>query len=592
MKYVVVIGGTMSGIGKGTLLSSIGVVLRSRNISISAVKIDPYLNLDAGTISPNEHGEVYVLHDGGESDLDLGNYERFLNLQLTKNHSLTSGKVYSRVFEKERKGDFLGKTVQVVPHIIQEVINWIEDVSKKNVDRLGWRDPEMCLLEIGGTVGDIESEVYVETIRQLKLTLGNENVCLCHLSYVPIVGREDEQKSKPTQHSVKEFSTGNSSLMVIQALLQRGLQPDMIFCRCPNELTAETKRKIAFFTQVHYKHVISVHNTTDLYQVPLMLDEQKVAESILELLKFKPNNSIPMPPEYSMKHWSTFCENPNNEKVTVAMVGKYNASTDTYLSVLNALKHSALECNLKLNLKWIDFAELKEAVTAALNKYIIEYGSKKFEDNFKGVDGVLIPGGFGTRGLDGKKLSVKYCRDKKVPLLGICLALQLTVVDVAQEFEPKACHGEDSSVPAKYHAVSLMPEYEGKNNKGASMRLGAKETKLIKGTIAYDLYDHKDVIVERHRHRYQVNPAYEERLEKHGVVFSGRDPVHNRVSILELKDHPFYLCTQFHPEYTSTPIKPSPPYLGFILACKNRLKERLDKNGGKLLSGSSYHKDK
>ncbi|EAN33123.2 CTP synthase [Theileria parva strain Muguga] len=564
MKYVVVIGGIMSGIGKGTLLSSIGVVLRSRNISMSAVKIDPYLNLDAGTLSPNEHGEVYVLDDGGEADLDLGNYERFLNLKLTRSHSLTSGKVYSRVFDKERRGDYLGKTVQVVPHIVQEVIEWIEEASRKNVDRKGWRDPEICLLEIGGTVGDIESEVYVETIRQLKLKLGNENVCLCHLSYVPIVGRQDEQKSKPTQHSVK-------------ALSQRGLQPDMIFCRCMNELTSSTKEKIAFFTQVKFKNVISVHNTSDLYRVPLMLDEQHVAESILELLNFTPNTVDPMPIEYSLEHWSRFCENPENESVTVGIVGKYSASTDSYLSVLNALKHSSLECNLKLNIKWVDYSQFED------------YNSEKFKSHFKDLDGVLIPGGFGTRGFKGKKMAVRYCRLNKVPFLGICLALQLTVVDVAEEFEPKACHGEDSKSPEKYHVVTLMPEFSGKDKKGGTMRLGALETKLVKGTLIYSLYDQNETIVERHRHRYQVNPAYEEPLAKHGVVFSGRDPAKGRVSVVELKDHPFFLCTQFHPEYKSTPITPSPPYLGFILACKNRLKERLEKNNGKLLPGSSYY---
>ncbi|XP_951872.1 CTP synthase, putative [Theileria annulata] len=564
MKYVVVIGGIMSGIGKGTLLSSIGVVLRSRNISMSAVKIDPYLNLDAGTLSPNEHGEVYVLDDGGEADLDLGNYERFLNLKLTRSHSLTSGKVYSRVFDKERRGDYLGKTVQVVPHIVQEVIEWIEEASRKNVDRKGWRDPEICLLEIGGTVGDIESEVYVETIRQLKLKLGNENVCLCHLSYVPIVGRQDEQKSKPTQHSVK-------------ALSQRGLQPDMIFCRCMNELTNSTKEKIAFFTQVKFKNVISVHNTSDLYRVPLMLDEQHVAESILELLNFTPNKVDPMPIEYSLTHWSRFCENPENETVTVGIVGKYSASTDSYLSVLNALKHSSLECNLKLNIKWVDYSKFED------------YDSEKFKSHFKDLDGVLIPGGFGTRGFMEKKMAVRYCRLNKVPFLGICLALQLTVVDVAEEFEPKACHGEDSKTEEKYHVVTLMPEFSGKDKKGGTMRLGALETKLVKGTLIYSLYDKKDTIVERHRHRYQVNPAYEERLTNHGVVFSGRDPTQGRVSVVELKNHPFFLCTQFHPEYKSTPITPSPPYLGFILACKNRLNQRLEKNNGKLLPGSSYY---
>ncbi|AFZ80621.1 CTP synthase, putative [Theileria equi strain WA] len=563
MKYVVVVGGTMSGIGKGTLLSSIGVVLRSRNISCTAVKIDPYLNQDAGTMSPDEHGEVYVLEDGGEADLDLGNYERFLNLRLTRDHSITSGKVYRSVFDKERRGAYLGKTVQVVPHVVDEIIDWVENVSTKHVDILNWKDPEICLLEIGGTVGDIESEVYIETLRQLRLRVGPENICVCHLSYIPIVGHSQEQKSKPTQHSVK-------------AMLERGLQPDMIFCRCKNQLTKETREKIALFTQVKAKNVISVHNTTDLYNVPLILNEQNVAESILEHLKFTPKSSDPMPFHYTLDHWKRYCRNPENDVVTIGIVGKYTVSSDSYLSILNALKHSTLESNLRLEIRWIDYTLLSD------------YGSETFVNNFKGVDGVLVPGGFGTRGFDGKRLATRYCRKNKIPLLGICLALQLAIVDIAMEFEPNACHGEETNAPEEHQVIIAMPEYIGENNKGGTMRLGSKTTVIKKDTLAHKLYDHSDTIVERHRHRYEVNTKYIERLEQTGVVFSGKDVTGNRMSIAELPDHPFFFCTQFHPEYTSTPIKPSPPFLGFVLAAKDMLKARLDKFSGKLQSGSSY----
>ncbi|CDR94187.1 cytidine triphosphate synthetase, putative [Babesia bigemina] len=561
MKYVVVIGGTMSGVGKGTVMSSLGVLLRSYNISCTAIKIDPYLNLDAGTMSPQEHGEVYVLEDGGEGDLDLGNYERFLNLRLSKNHSITTGKIFTHVFEKERRGCYLGKTVQMVPHVVDEIIDWISRVSEEPVDRMGWRKPEVCLLEIGGTVGDIESEIFMEAIRQLRLRFGSNNTCLLLLSYMPVVGNSNEQKSKPTQHSAKN-------------LLARGLQPDMIFGRCVTELTAAIKEKIAFFTQVKPDNVISVHNSSDVYNVPLILESQNVAQKIIKLLEITPKTDLPLPKLYSLESWRSLI-NTSTTKVTIALVGKYNSANDAYLSVMNALKHSAMDAGYSLELLFLE-AEKLEAQPSQVKELL------------QGATGVVVPGGFGERGTNGKMLAIRYCRENGVPFLGICLGLQLAVLDIAREFAPNAVHGEMAEAPLEDQAIIAMPEFLGDGSKGGSMRLGVREAHVLPGSLAYKLYDHQTVICERYRHRYEVNPDFVDRITNMGFVFSGTDPSGRRRVMLEFPSHPFFFATQFHPEFQSTPYKPSPPFLALVLAAKGQLSSRLDANGGKLRPGSKY----
>ncbi|KAK1443643.1 CTP synthase [Babesia gibsoni] len=561
MKYVAVVGGTMSGIGKGTVMSSIGVLIRSYNISCTAIKIDPYLNLDAGTMSPHEHGEVFVLDDGGEGDLDLGNYERFLNIKLTRNHSITTGKIFCHVFEKERRGCFLGKTVQMVPHVVEEIIDWIQRVAEEPVDRIGWRNPEVCLLEIGGTVGDIESEIFMEALRQMKLRLGSENLCIVHLSWVPQIGSNNEHKSKPTQHSAKD-------------LLVRGLQPDMIFGRCNSELPDEIRQKIGFFTQVNKENVISVHNASEVYEVPFILEGQHVAQKIFKQLNITPVFDPNFPKLYSLQSWGRLTLKSEN-LVTIALVGKYNSYTDAYLSVANALKHAAMDAGFALYIKFVDSESIEEDPTTI---------TKAFE----GVEGVVVPGGFGERGLVGKGMCSCYCRKNRIPFLGICLGLQLAILDAAKEFEPEAVHGEVDEAPEDKQAIIAMPEFIGTDQKGGSMRLGIRETFIKEDSLAFKLYDHQKVIMERFRHRYEINPAFTERLEKLGFVFTGLDVTGRRRVIFELPSHPYFVGTQFHPEFMSTPFKPSPPFLGLILASKGQLNARLEANNGKLLAGGKY----
>eukprot|EP00371_Babesia_bovis_P001406 XP_001610053.1 cytidine triphosphate synthetase [Babesia bovis T2Bo] len=551
----------MSGVGKGTVMSSLGVLLRSYNISCTAIKVDPYLNLDAGTMSPHEHGEVYVLEDGGEGDLDLGNYERFLNLRMTSDHSITTGKIFTRVFEKERRGCYLGRTVQMVPHVVDEIISWINTVSGHQVDRLGWRNPELCLLEIGGTVGDIESEIFMESVRQMKLRYGSGNVCIAHLSYIPVLGASNEQKSKPTQHSVKNLQA-------------RGIQPDMILGRCISELLPSVREKIAFFTQVKEENVISVHNTSDVYSVPLMLDEQGVAQKILKLLNLTPHPEPALPKLYTLASWARLVQK-HEKTVTVAIVGKYNGANDAYVSVMNALKHSAMDAGHELDLRFIESEKLEEP-------------EAKASEILRGISAVVVPGGFGERGVRGKMIAIRYCRENNIPFLGICLGLQLAVLDAVHEFKPDAVHGEMNEAPEENQAIIAMPEFIGDDNKGGTMRLGVREALIEPGSLAHKIYDQQKSIHERYRHRYEVNPTYVPRLREWGLKFSGQDPSGKRMVMLELPRHPFFFATQFHPEFQSTPFKPSPPFLALILAAVGQLNERLTANGDKLLPGAKY----
>ncbi|CAI7723030.1 CTP synthase, putative [Plasmodium vivax] len=844
-KYIIVTGGNMSGLGKGTAMSSMGVLLLTKNILLTTIKIDPYLNIDAGTMSPYEHGEVYVLEDGGEVDLDLGNYERFLNIKLSYKNNITSGKVYEEVIKKERKGEYLGKTVQVVPHVTDAIQKWIKGVMDDNIKKMKKEYnirasstpntvPCICMIEVGGTVGDIESAVYLEALQQLINNLNADDVCLCHLSYVPIIGILREQKTKPTQHSVK-------------ILREAGLKPDFIFCRCEEPLTEEAIQKISLFSQVKNEHVISLHDTSNVYKVPLILEQQNFSANVLKKLNLQHivlKNKLQISP-YSFSTWKQLSDRyeSSNECVVIGIVGKYTASNDTYLSIISSLVHACIECGFKLIIKYINSSHLSLKKKSKKKNIDLKRKARKYSydtflqinttqkhlfvddttsdedydkkrrmkyerawDILRSVDGILVPGGFGTRGIEGKYLSSKYCRLHNVPYLGICLGMQTAVIDVARQYLNKYANSEEfedvlevhshlddkminkkkrefnkcatdypasaseftraaesdlfsgsrefrkgrshtddvcfemkkeaphirpdlhatrnvaqSNLPyndendsdylaQKKHAISAcstneeipngigleaseggengevctderssplrpngqigdgkkehfakrhtdmlnfnsssprdqgaepsddadflttqkyiedipkkindpalqekiklmgiqdyyksieeidnnnviisMNEFKGDDNKGGTMRLGVKQSKVIdKDSLTYKAYDEATYIFERHRHRFEINPKYVPLLESVGLSFVAKDVDSVRMEICEMKKLNFYVGVQFHPEFTSRPFKANPIFLAFILASKGKLKERLDKYGNKLCSGSLY----
>ena len=540
MKYVVVSGGVLSGLGKGVTASSIGVLLKSAGLKITSVKIDPYLNSDAGTMSPFEHGEVFVLDDGGEVDLDLGNYERFLDINLARNNNLTTGKIYSKVIEAERKGDYLGKTVQVIPHITDAIQDWIEDVAHVPAD--GSDDsPDACIIELGGTVGDIESAPYIEALRQFQFRVGRENISFVHVSLVPVMGPVGEQKTKPTQHSVKE-------------LRGLGITPDILVCRSTSPMTDETKEKLAAFCHVSPDAVMSTHDVPNIYHVPLMLESQ----GLCNILNVDCNATN------LLSEWRKMALNLDTltEEVSIAMVGKYTELSDAYLSVIKSLQHAAMEVNRKLKINWIEASHLENSWK--------NNNLKEFEDSWKMLkssNGVLVPGGFGDRGIEGKILAAEFARTSKVPFLGICLGLQIATIEFCRNVlnltSANSTEFEDN--PA-YPAVIFMPEIS-KTHLGGTMRLGSRPTIWqVDNCKIKSLYGEGESVDERHRHRYEVNPDLIEDIEKAGLVFVGKDETGQRCEIFELDNHPYYVGVQFHPEFKSRPGRPSPPFLGLLIA--------------------------
>ncbi len=540
MKYVVVSGGVLSGLGKGVTASSIGVLLKSAGLKITSVKIDPYLNSDAGTMSPFEHGEVFVLDDGGEVDLDLGNYERFLDINLARNNNLTTGKIYSKVIEAERKGDYLGKTVQVIPHITDAIQDWIEDVAHVPADGSDGV-PDACIIELGGTVGDIESAPYIEALRQFQFRVGRENISFVHVSLVPVMGPVGEQKTKPTQHSVKE-------------LRGLGITPDILVCRSTSPMTDETKEKLAAFCHVSPDAVMSTHDVPNIYHVPLMLESQGLCK-ILDV----DSNATNL-----LSEWRKMALNLDTltEEVSIAMVGKYTELSDAYLSVIKSLQHAAMEVNRKLKINWIEASHLEESWK---NKNV-----KEFENSWnllKSSNGILVPGGFGDRGIEGKILAAEYARTSKVPFLGICLGLQIATIEFCRNVlnltNANSTEFEDN--PA-YPAVIFMPEIS-KTHLGGTMRLGSRPTLWqVDDCKIKSLYGEGERVNERHRHRYEVNPDLIDDIEEAGLVFVGKDETGQRCEIFELEDHPYYVGVQFHPEFKSRPGRPSPPFLGLLMA--------------------------
>jgi CTP synthase len=531
VKYVFVTGGVLSSVGKGIVTSSIGKMLQARGFKVTAVKIDPYVNVDAGTMNPYMHGEVYVTEDGGETDLDLGWYERFLDLNLKKENNITTGLVYRAVIEKERRGDFLGRCVQIVPHITNEIKSRIRRVAANaNVD--------VVLTEVGGTVGDIEGLPFLEAIRQMRLEEGYENTLYVHVALVPILDVTKEMKTKPLQHSVNE-------------LRRIGIQPDIIVARCSRMIDSEALRKIALFGTIPENAVFCSYNVESVYQVPLILDEQGMGDFICKRLKLPERK-----PDYT--NWKKFVEailNPEHE-IKIALVGKYAGLVDSYVSMNEALRHAGAACKTRVQIHYI------EAETFEKNPEKIE--------TLKEFDGVFVPYGFGYRGAEGKIAAIKFARENNIPFLGICYGFQLAVVEFARNVcGLEGANSTEIDPNSPHPVIDLMPEQRGVEVKGATMRLGAHKIQIKPGTLAHRLYGSEEIF-ERHRHRFEVNLDYLDKLERGGLVFSGRSPDGRRMEILELPNHYFFFASQFHGEFKSRPGKPDPEYYGFVKACLDR----------------------
>ncbi|KAH7429130.1 hypothetical protein KP509_09G032400 [Ceratopteris richardii] len=575
MKYVVVTGGVVSGLGKGVTASSIGVVLKACGLRVTSIKIDPYLNTDAGTMSPFEHGEVFVLDDGGEVDLDLGNYERFLDVTLTRDNNITTGKIYQSVIDKERRGDYLGKTVQVVPHITDEIQDWIERVASVPVDGTNL-SADVCVIELGGVVGDIESSPFVEALRQFQFRVGQDSFCLVHVSLVPVLGATGEQKTKPTQHSVKD----------LRAL---GLVPNLLACRSAKPLMQSTKEKLMQFCHVSAEHVLNIYDVSNIWHVPLLLKDQKAHLAILKQL----NLSFHVNP--ALEEWTARAElcDSLSVPVKIAMVGKYTGLSDSYLSVIKALVHASLACSKKLCLEWIAATDLEDSTR---NEKPAVHAAAW--DTLKNVDGILVPGGFGDRGVQGKILAAKFARENKVPYLGICLGMQIAVIEFCRTvLKLEDANSTEFYADTPHPCVIFMPEVS-KTHMGGTMRLGSRKTYFTTSDCMtanlYKLQGHHGdggefYVEERHRHRYEVNPDMVEKLDAAGLHFFGKDETGKRMEILELLGHPYFVGVQFHPEFKSRPGKPAPLFLGFIRAASGSSPNVHGYNNGSFASHSNGH---
>lgn len=534
-KYIFVTGGVLSSLGKGLASASMGALLESRGLTVTIQKLDPYINVDPGTMNPFQHGEVYVTDDGAETDLDLGHYERFTHASLGHDNNFTTGKIYNSVINKERRGDYLGGTVQVIPHITEEIKSSIRLVSK-NVD--------IAIIEIGGTIGDIESLPFLEAIRQFRTDAGKENVIYIHLTLVPYIGTAGELKTKPTQHSVKE-------------LRSIGIQPDILLCRTDRFLSEDIKSKIALFCNVGTDAVITAKDVDNIYEVPLVFHKEGLDSKIVELLNIWTRTP-------RLEPWEELCHRMKNleRRATIAIVGKYVDLTESYKSLNEALFHGGLPNNCQVDLVFVD----SETIDA-----------RNCSPELSKADGILVPGGFGSRGIEGKICAARYARENKVPYFGICLGMQIAVVEFARNVaKMEGAHSSEINENTPFPVIYLMTEWyddqtksvqkrdEG-SEKGGTMRLGAYPCRLVKDTIAYEAYD-KENISERHRHRYEFNNDLRGQLEDAGLVISGTSPKGDLVEIVELSDHPWYLGCQFHPEFKSRPMDPHPLFRDFIKA--------------------------
>ncbi|KAJ2156392.1 CTP synthase ura7 [Coemansia sp. RSA 552] len=562
-KYIIVSGGVISGIGKGIIASSTGLLLKTMGLTVTSIKIDPYLNIDAGTLSPLDHGEVFVLDDGGEVDLDLGNYERYLDVTLTRENNITTGKIYREVIDKERRGDYLGKTVQVVPHITNAIQDWVERVGNKPTSDHG-RAPDVCIVELGGTVGDIESAPFIEAMRQFQFRVGHDNFCLIHVSLVPVVGAVGEQKTKPTQASVRD-------------LRGLGLSPDILACRSALPFEEGIREKLSMFCQVTPQQVFSVHDCESLYHIPILLREQGLVDVLASRLKLSEMDipkEIELEGEQLWEQWREFARRRARDLdcVTIAIVGKYTYLADSYISVVKALEHAALNVNRKIKISWVEASDLEET---SMHKDPLKY--HEAWQHLCAADGILVPGGFGERGVEGKVLAAKWAREHSLPYLGICLGMQVAVIEFARNVcGMKTAHSIEFDKDCKEPAVVFMPEID-PTTMGGTMRLGSRPTKFqdcefAKSSKIFKLYGSQAEVHERHRHRYEVNPEIVAELERKGMQFVGRDAeTGERMEILELENHPYFVGAQYHPEYLTRPLGPSPPFLGLLLAASQQL---------------------
>ncbi|MBF4694574.1 CTP synthase [Fusibacter ferrireducens] len=527
-KYIFVTGGVVSSLGKGITAASLGQLLKARGLKVTIQKFDPYINVDPGTMSPYQHGEVFVTDDGAETDLDLGHYERFIDINLSKNSNVTTGKIYWSVLTKERRGDYLGATIQVIPHITNEIKERLTRSAKET-------SADVVITEIGGTVGDIESLPFLEAIRQMKYDVGRENVMYIHLTLLPYLSKAGEIKTKPTQHSVKE-------------LRGIGIQPDLIVCRTEKEISQEMKDKIALFCSVSPKNVIQNLDAETLYSVPMTLEKEGLASKVCEFFKME----CPAP-EFS--EWERIVEIEKNltKTVKIALVGKYVELKDAYLSVAEALKHAGLANEVAIEIDWVQ----SETVT-----------SENVAELLKGAHGVLVPGGFGFRGVEGKIEAVKYARENKIPFFGICLGMQMAVIEFARNILGyKEAHSAELNGLTPVPVIDLMPEQQDVEDMGGTMRLGLYPCKIKPDTLAFKAYN-EELIYERHRHRYEFNNTYREEMLERGLILSGLSPDERLVEIVELPDHPWFLAVQFHPEFKSRPTRSHPLFRDFIKAAK------------------------
>ncbi|MBU9710745.1 CTP synthase [Evansella tamaricis] len=528
-KYIFVTGGVVSSLGKGITAASLGRLLKNRGLKVTIQKFDPYINVDPGTMSPYQHGEVFVTDDGAETDLDLGHYERFIDINLGKFSNITTGKVYSSVIKKERRGDYLGGTVQVIPHITNEIKDRVFRAGKEG-------HPDVVITEIGGTVGDIESLPFLEAIRQIKSDVGHGNVMYIHCTLIPYLSAAGEMKSKPTQHSVKE-------------LRSLGIQPNVIVVRTERPVPEEMKDKIALFCDIEREAVIEARDAETLYEVPLDLQKQDLDNYVCSYLGLADRCK-----DADMTEWINLVNRVKNlsKKVTIGLVGKYVALQDAYLSVAEALRHAGYKYDSDIDIKWIHSEEVTRENVA---------------DFLEGVDGILIPGGFGDRGVEGKIAATEYARVNKIPFLGICLGMQLASVEYARNvLGLEGAHSSELNPDTKYPVIDLLPEQKDVEDYGGTLRLGLYPCKLVEGSVAHKAYGGDQVIYERHRHRYEFNNEYREQMEGAGFIFSGTSPDGRLVEIIELADHPYFVASQFHPEFVSRPTRPQPLFREFIRA--------------------------
>ena len=544
-KFIVITGGVLSGLGKGISTASIGHLLKSR-LRVIPIKCDGYLNTDPGTMNPIEHGEVFVLDDGGEVDMDFGHYERFIGVTCKTKWNLTMGKIYARILERERRGDFLGKTVQLIPHVTDEIKSHFWEIARDE-------NADIVLIEIGGTVGDMENELFIEAVRQLGQDVGPQNIMYIHLTYIPIPKNVGEHKTKPTQQSVK-------------LLNERGIRPDVIIGRSEKKLPQKVKDKISLFCNIQPKSVISGDDVATVYEIPLRYDEQGLTAIIHQRL------NIYSPPK--LDRWKKLVQNILNPKkeVTIAICGKYTALHDSYASIIEALTHAGAHLETKVNIKWIETTRIEQkriSVEKALAK----------------VDGVIVPGGFGVRGIEGKMAVIKYCRENKIPFLGICYGMQLAIIEFARNVckleGANTTEAAEEGIEVKHPVICLLPSQKGLKKKGGTMRLGGQDVKIKPGTMAYKIY-RKEFIRQRFRHRYEVNPEYVHIFEEKGLVFSGYEPKENIMQIMELPDHPFFIGVQYHPELVSKLEHPEPLFYHLVKNALKRAEKRVKVERGLL----------